>query len=328
MPHYDVAEPVRVVFMGTPDFAVPTLRALLESERYRVVGVVTQPDRPAGRGRTLRPSPVKAVALEAGVPIAQPRKTHEPSAFAQLQTWAPDFLVVVAFGQILRQAVLDLARVMPTNVHASLLPRWRGAAPIQYAIRAGDAETGITTMQMDAGMDTGPILLQETVPIVPNETGQSLHDKLAPLGAKLLIRTLDGVLSGAVVPRPQPDDAALVSYAPMLKKEEGALNWAQSAAEIDRHVRAFFPWPGTYTHWGEKRLKIVAGFPAEDMRLEAAPGQVLLSAGTPLQARAPLMIATGNGVYVPTRLQLAGRKAQDARAFLNGAPEIVGAVLE
>ncbi len=324
---YDSDQPVRVVFMGTPDFAVPTLRALLESARYRVVGVVTQPDRPAGRGRKLRPSPVKVLALEAGVPIIQPRKTHQPPAFEQLQAWAPDFLVVVAFGQILRQAVLDLPRVMPVNVHASLLPRWRGAAPIQYAIRAGDAETGITTMQMDAGMDTGPILLQRAVPIAPDETGQSLHDKLAPLGAELLLRTLDGVLAGEVVPRPQPDDPARVTYAPMLKKEDGALRWEQSATEIDRHVRAFYPWPGTYTHWDAKRLKIVAGFPAEDIAVHALPGQVLRTDGTPLAERAPLMVGTGRGVYVPLRLQLAGRKVQDAAAFLNGAPEIVGTIL-
>lgn len=316
----------RVVFLGTPDFAVPTLRALLETPHFQVVGVVTQPDRPAGRGQQLQMSPVKRVAQEAGVPVIQPLKVHDPAALEQLRAWEPDFLVVVAFGQILRPAVLAVPRIAPINVHASLLPRWRGAAPIQAAIRAGDQYTGVTTMIMDEGLDTGPILLQDCIPIDPRETGQTLHDKLAPLGALLLIHTLDWLLSGSIAPHPQPDNPALISYAPQLKKEDGALDWTASATAIDRHVRAFDPWPGTFTTWNGRRLKILAGVPAAaDPGL--APGQVAETRGTSLSALSPLAIGTGEGVYLPTRLQLEGRQPLDAAAFLRGAPDLPGSTL-
>lgn len=313
--------------MGTPEFAVPALQVLLAAPAYQVVGVVTQPDRPAGRGRLLQPSPVKQIALQAGLPVVQPEhRLDKTDALDQLRAWEPDFLVVVAFGQILRPVVLDLPRRMPINVHASMLPRWRGAAPIQAAIRAGDLYTGVTTMQMDAGLDTGPILLQDSIPILPDETGQSLHDKLSLLGARLLLHTLDWLLSESIRPHPQPESPDLVTYAPVLKKEDGAIDWSHSAEQIDRQVRAFYPWPGTYTHWEGRRVKIIAGRPFQ-AQLDGAPGQVRTLARTAWADAGPLAIVTGAGLYIPTRLQLEGRAAQDAAAFLNGAPDFATAVL-
>lgn len=323
------AESSRIVFMGTPDFAVPVLHALIHTPQYAVVGVVTQPDRPAGRGQKLQMSPVKETALAAAIPVIQPDSLRrESDAVAQIKAWQPDFLVVAAFGQILRQDVLDIPRVAPINVHASLLPRWRGAAPIQAAIREGDAYTGITTMIMDAGLDTGPILLQDSIPIDADETGQSLHDKLAPLGAQLLIHTLNWLLAGSIEPHPQPTNAALIMIAPTLKKEDGAIRWTENAVQIDRQVRAYTPWPGTFTTWNGKRLKIIEGYPMKVRGAALAePGEVRDVRGTPYEITTPLAIGTGNGLYAPTRLQLAGRQAVDAAAFLNGAPEFLGSRL-
>lgn len=316
----------RVVFMGTPDFAVPSLDTLLQAADFHVVGVVTQPDRPAGRGQMVRVSPVKALAERARVPVIQPEKVREPDAMAQIREWAPDFLVVVAFGQILPQALLDVPRIAPINVHASLLPRWRGAAPIQAALRAGDTYTGVTTMIMDAGLDTGPILLQDSIPIAPQETAESLHDKLAALGANLLIHTLRWLRTGSIAPHPQPTDERLITYAPQLKKENGKIDWTQSASEIDRHVRAFTPWPGTYTEWNGRLLKIIAGRPLP-ADLDIEPGEVAGTAGTPLATTVPVVIGTGKHVYAPTQLQLAGRHAVGVVDFLNGNPDFIGARL-
>ena len=317
-----MTDTMRVVFMGTPDFAVPTLQALMRNPEFDVVGVVTQPDRPAGRGQQVQFSPVKETALAAQLPIIQPTSLRrEPAHVQQIHDWQPDYLVVIAFGQILRQDVLDIPRLAPVNIHASLLPRWRGASPIQAALRAGDLHTGITTMQMDAGMDTGPILLQDSIPITPEETGQSLHDKLATMGAWLLIPTLQWLRDGLLTPNPQPDDAERITHAPQLKKEDGEINWTQAAAAIDRHVRAYTPWPGTYTHWGDKRLKILDGMPRETNQA-APPGEVIS-----LGEQAPCAIGTGNGLYIPHTLQLAGRKPMDAEAFVNGAPDFVGSTL-
>jgi methionyl-tRNA formyltransferase len=307
----------RVVFMGTPDFGVPPLRALLGAPTLDVVGVVTQPDRPAGRGNTIQQSPVKQAALAANIPVIQPQKLREPGAFESLQAWQPDLIVVAAFGQILRQQVLDLPRYGCINVHASLLPRWRGAAPIQAAIRAGDTQTGITIMKMDAGLDTGPILSQRAIPILPTDTGSTLHDKLATLGGPLLIETLDKYLRGEITPQPQDESAQ--TYAPMLKKEEGAIDWTQPALAIERQVRAFDPWPGTYTQWNDQTLKILSGAVVADR--DAAPGLVIrLPDGT-------VAIGTGRGLYAPDRVQLAGRPATPMTAFVNGHSAFVGATL-
>lgn len=303
----------RIVFMGTPEFAVPTLQRLLR--HHDVIGVITQPDRPAGRQRQLQQSPVKRLALAAGIPVFQPEKLRRPEAIAQLKQWEADVYVVAAFGQILPQEVLDIPKHGSLNVHASLLPRWRGAAPIQAAIRAGDKETGVTIMKMDAGLDTGPILTQRVVPIAPDETGQSLHDRLAVVGAELLIETLPGYLSGEIVPQPQDDSRA--THAPLLKKEDGHIDWTQSAEAIERMVRAFTPWPGTYTFWNGRQLKIHSGVHGAG---EAEPGRVIERDGR-------IAIGTGSGLYYPLQVQLEGRKQIPIEDFVRGHATFVGAQL-
>jgi methionyl-tRNA formyltransferase len=304
----------KVVFMGTPDFAVPTLQVLIE--HHEVIGVVTQPDRPAGRSRQLQASPVKRLAQAAGIPVFQPEKIRRPEAVAELRQWTPEVYVVAAFGQILPQAVLDIPPHGSINVHASLLPRWRGAAPIQAAIRAGDAETGITVMKMDAGLDTGPMLSQRAVPIMPDETGQSLHDRLAQVGAELLIETLPGYLSGHLIPQPQPEDG--ITYASQIKKEDGFINWGLDAWAIERLVRAFTPWPGTYTFWNGQQLKILSGAANEGA---GEPGRVI-------ETPRGLAVGAGRGLFYPAQVQLAGRKAMPIQAFAIGQPGLVGSLLE
>ena len=249
--------------------------------------------------------------------MMQPEKLRQPGAFEQLQAWKPDVIVVAAFGQILRQNVLDLPSYGCINVHASLLPRWRGAAPIQAAIRAGDKQTGITIMKMDAGLDMGPMISQRAVPITEADTGQTVHDKMAALGGVLLIETLPVYLRGEIAPHPQDDSQQ--TYAPMLKKEDGAINWSDSAESIDRHVRAYDPWPGTYTYWNGQTLKISVGKPISGSA--EPPGKVLrLHDGT-------IAVATGSGLYAPHTVQLAGRPATPVSAFVNGHSTFVGSVL-
>jgi methionyl-tRNA formyltransferase len=303
----------KIVFMGTPDFAVPALRRLLE--HHEVIGVVTQPDRPAGRGGQVQMSPVKLLSLEHSIPVFQPEKIRRAEAIEQLRDWMPDVYIVAAFGQILPQVVLDIPPHGSVNIHASLLPRWRGAAPIQAAVRAGDAESGITIMKMDAGLDTGPILTQRAIPLALDETGQSLHDKLSDLGGDLLIETLPGYLSGAI--QPQPQDDAQATLAPRIQKEEGRIDWKADAASIERTVRAFTPWPGTYTFWNGKQIKILAGAVTEDT---LAPGQVAERDGQPA-------IGTGKGLFLPLRVQLEGRKAVSIEEFVRGYPQFVGETL-
>ncbi|MCB9453430.1 MAG: methionyl-tRNA formyltransferase [Anaerolineaceae bacterium] len=304
----------KIVFMGTPDFAVPTLRELIA--HHEVVGVVTQPDRPAGRNRQVQLSPVKQVALENGIPVFQPEKLRLAGALETLRAWGPDVYVVAAFGQILSQSALDIPNYGSINVHASLLPRWRGAAPIQAAIRYGDSETGVTIMKMDAGLDTGPMLAKETVAIAADETGQSLHDKLALLGPKLLMTVLPDYLSGRL--QPQPQDDALATFAPQVTKEEGNISWNMDAAGIERLVRAFTPWPGTFTFWNAQQLKIHAGTVGEGA---AEPGQVV-------ETHQGIAIGTGTGLFYPSRVQLAGRKALSMPEFIRGQSDFMGAVLK
>ena len=222
----------RIIFMGTPDFAVPSLQALIKTQE--VVGVVTQPDKPAGRGKKITMSPVKTAALAANIPVYQPKSLRKESSVSQLREWNPDLIVVAAFGQILRPLVLDLPPHGCVNVHASLLPRWRGASPIQHAILAGDREAGVTLMQMDVGLDTGGMYVKNGIPIHTDETAASLHDKLANLGAEMIERYLDRILDGDLVAVPQNDDAS--TYAPMIEKEDGRLQWNKTSAEIDRHI--------------------------------------------------------------------------------------------
>ncbi|GAB4518391.1 MAG: methionyl-tRNA formyltransferase [Anaerolineae bacterium] len=303
----------KIVFMGTPGFSVPVLRALIE--QHEVIGVVTQPDRPVGRKQEIQMSPIKQAALEAGIPVFQPEKIRRAAAIEELRQWLPDVYVVAAFGQILPQTVLDIPPYGSINVHASLLPRWRGAAPIQAAIRAGDAETGITIMKMDAGLDTGPMLSKEAVPIAPDETGETLHDKLAALGADLLLKTLPGYLDGTIQPIPQPEEG--ITYAPQIKKEDGLIDWSQDAASIAYLVRAFTPWPGTFTSWAGAQLKIHAGEHGEG---QAAPGTVILQGDRPA-------VGTGAGLFFPLTVQLAGKKVVAIADFLRGYPNFIGATL-
>ena len=303
----------KIVFMGTPDFALPSLTGLLEA--HDLVGVVTQPDRRAGRQRRLRESPVKRLARAAGIPLLQPRRIRETASIEALRAWDADLYVVAAYGQILPQALLDLPEYGTLNVHASLLPRWRGAAPIQAAIRAGDRESGATIMLLDAGLDTGPLLAKRALPLAPDETGQSLHDKLSALGAALLAETLPRYLSGELAPRPQDD--ALATYAPQIKKEEGRINWTCAALSIDRLARAFTPWPGAYTSWHGAQLRILAGYRGAG---GADAGRVIVQDGR-------IAIGTGEGLYFPTTLQMAGKRPLPIADFVNGYRDFVGARL-
>jgi methionyl-tRNA formyltransferase len=306
------------IFLGTPDFSVPSLQSLYDAPDIEVVGVVTQPDRPAGRGQNVVASAVKQHAGHLGLPVLQPVTLRDAAAIEQLRAWSPDVLVVAAFGQILRQPVLELAPYGCINVHASLLPRWRGAAPIQYAIRAGDGETGVTIMKMDAGLDTGPILLQHTLSIDERETGSSLHDRLADLGAQVLPGVLLAYLAGEILPRPQPEEG--VTLAPSLKKAEGQIDWSRSAVEIDRQVRAFYPWPGTYTFLDGDMLKVIAGVYRPDKDTGNPPG-------TAVSENGELAIQTGDGLYMLEDVQPAGKRRMTGQAFLAGHPNVVGAVL-
>lgn len=297
---------IRTVFMGSPDFALTIFQALIG--KVDLVGVVTQPDRPAGRGKLLKAPPVKQLALEAGIPVLQPERLKHPDAFAQLTAWQPELIVVAAFGQILRQNVLDLPRYGCINVHASLLPRWRGAAPIQAALLHGDAETGITIMQMDVGVDTGGILSQQAIPILEKDDAASLSLRLAQTGADLLLNSLPGILAGSIVPTPQ--DEELATYAPMIKKEEGLLDFSQSAEMLVRKVRAFYPWPGTFTLWEGHNLKILRAWSLPFSNLQ--PGQRGILDGYPV-------IGTSEDVFVLLEVQPAGKKAMPGKVFLNGA---------
>ncbi len=309
----------RVVFLGTPDFAVPSLQALVDHPDFEVAGVVTQPDRPAGRKLEVTAPPVKQRAVRLGIPVFQPEKLRAPEAVEHLRAWSPDVLVVAAFGQILRQPVLELAPYGSINVHASLLPRWRGAAPIQYAIREGDTETGITLMRMDAGLDTGPILLQLSLPIAPDDTGASLHDKLSVLGTEILPDALLRYMAGELVPRPQPEEG--VTLAPTLKKEEGQIDWSRSAEAIDQLVRAYTPWPGTFTWLDGQLLKIVSGKPLPDEGDNAPPGMLIAYESS-------LAVRAGKGLYRLDTVQPAGKRQMPSQAFLAGHPNIPGKRLQ
>ena len=294
--------------MGSPEFAIPVLRSLVE--KYLVVGVVTQPDRPAGRGRTLTPPPVKILAQELGLPFIQPGRVRTPEAMEQLQLWQPDLIVVAAFGQILRPEVLDMPRYGCINVHASLLPRWRGAAPIQAAILAGDDKTGLTIMHMDPGTDTGPILNQAAIPISPDDTVGTLSNKMSSLGADLLVKTLPGYLRGEIIPIPQDSLAGAPTYAPLLKKEDGLLDFSQPAFDLARRVRAFNPWPGAYVMREGQILKIHRAHPVSEQN--AMPGRALSWNQLPA-------FGTGEGLLVLDEVQPAGKKPMPGEVFLRGA---------
>ena len=313
-----MTQPLRIVFAGTPDFAVPPLDAL-HAAGHRLVAAYTQPDRPAGRGQSLASSPVKQRALQLGIAVEQPASLKSDEAVARLRELAPDLMVVVAYGLILPQAVLDVPRHGCWNIHASLLPRWRGAAPIQRAILAGDEATGITIMQMDAGLDTGPMLLTRRTPIGPREHGGSLHDRLAGLGAEAIVAAIAGWQAGQVAAQPQPGDGA--TYAAKIRKDEARIDWAQPAVAIDRQVRAFNPWPVAETTWAGKQLRVWQAEPdPAELRDGASPGAVIESAA------GRLVVATGAGALRLAQVQLAGKRAMPAAEFLN-AHALAGARL-
>ncbi len=297
----------RVVFMGSPDFALPTLEEL--HRRTQVVGVVTQPDRPAGRGRLLMPCPVRQLAEKLEIPVFQPLSLRKPDALEQLSAWQPDLIVVAAFGQILPKNVLALPPKGCLNVHASLLPRWRGASPIQAAILAGDERSGVTIMLMEEGLDTGPILAQRTVPIRPGTTGAELSQQLSFLGAATLIEILPSYLSGMLAPLTQAD--GLATYAPLLKRSDGLLDFTQSALALTRKVHAYSPWPGTYFILNGKQIKVLDAHPHDTFESEVE-GRYIVN-GLPA-------VGTSEGLLVLDQLQPEGKRGMSGGAFLNGQP--------
>lgn len=304
--------PIRTVFFGSPDFAVPTLDALIDSP-YRPVAVVAQPDRGAGRGRKLRRPPVAERAAEAGIAVLQPARLRDPEAVAALAALAPDLQIVAAYGQLLPPAVLEAPRHGTLNVHASLLPRWRGASPVSAAIAAGDAETGATIMLVDETEDTGPILAQRATAIGARETAGELSDRLARLGASLLLETLPRWLAGEL--KPQAQDAALATRARRVRKDAGRIDWALPAAQLARNVRAYTPWPGAFTELGGQRVRLAAAAVEEG---GGAMGEVV---GVDADA---IRVGTGDGVLVIGRLQRAGKREMSAAEFARGAGDLVG----
>jgi len=297
----------RLVFMGTPDFSVPALKALIKN--FRVVGIITQPDRPAGRGRQLVPSAIKSAGLDYDLEIFQPLDTNTDKSLDQIRTWKPDLICVVAFGQILSPDLLAIPPHGCLNLHASLLPRWRGASPINAAILAGDQQTGVTIMKMAQGLDNGPILRQTIIDISDDESAGSLSERLALMGADLLVETIPDYLQGNI--DLQPQDPLLVTYAGLLKKSDGKLDFAQAADELARKVRAFSPWPGTFTFWNDNRLIVHS---VRAVSVTSPGGGVLL-----IHEDEPA-IGTADGILVLEDLQLAGRKKVSGSEFLRGNP--------
>ncbi|MDR3576309.1 MAG: methionyl-tRNA formyltransferase [Anaerolineaceae bacterium] len=297
----------RTVFMGSPDFALPTLKRLAEDKTFQLVGVITQPDRPAGRGRNLTPPPVKGMAQSLGLEVIQPPKLREPEPFAKLVSWQPDLIVVAAFGQILRQNVLDLPKFGCINVHASLLPRWRGAAPIQAAIAAGDSQSGVTIMKMDIGVDNGAVLAQKAIPILFDDNAETLSSRLADLGAQLLMQTLPDYLQGKIIPRAQNE--ALVTRAQMLKKEDGLLDFNLPADELERKTRAYEPWPGAYLIWQGNILKVHRAHTS--IQSGSVPAKRAIIDGLPA-------LGTSQGWLVLDEVQPAGKRIMSGDVFLNG----------
>jgi methionyl-tRNA formyltransferase len=323
---------LRIIYMGTPYFAVPALNALVQNgtpgvilpEGYEIVAVITRPDKPAGRGREMAFSPVKQAALAHGLPVWQPGSFKKQENSAALAAYHADLYVVTAFGQILPQAVLDQPRYGTLNIHASLLPKYRGPDPIAEAILHGDSETGISIMLLDAGIDTGPVLLQRSITLTEDETTGSLTLKLAEVGAQALLEVLPLWVANKMTPVPQDEQQA--SHTRMLAKENGKIYWDLSATVLERQIRAYLPWPGSYTNWRGKLLKIIT---AHAMSAEApmpgVPGTVCLHQDAEQQV---LAVITGSGLLMIKHLQLAGKRAMSAEEFLRGYAQIVGEVLE
>ena len=310
---------MKVIFMGTPDFSVGTLEALIEAG-HEVALVVTQPDKPKGRGGKMQYTPVKEVAVAHNIPVYQPKRIREPECIEELRKYNADIMVVIAFGQILPKEILEMTPYGCVNVHASLLPSYRGAAPIQWAVINGEKVSGVTTMQMNEGLDTGDMLLKVEIPLDEKETGGSLHDKLAEAGARLCVETLDALKAGTVTPEKQGDSPT--AYAKMLDKHMGKIDWKMSAKEIERLIRGLNPWPSAYTRWNEndKGMKI--------WEAEVAEGQTDKAAGTVVEvAKDGFFVQTGDGLLKITALQIPGKKRMDAAAFLRGDQMETGTVL-
>ena len=305
----------RIIFMGTPEFACPTLQTLLDRHE-NVVAVFTQPDRPKGRGQKLQPPPVKELALQHNIPVHQPPKVRAPEVIEQIRALQPDLIVVVAFGQILPKALLEIPPQGCVNVHASLLPRYRGAAPLNWCIVNGETETGVTTMLMDVGLDTGPMLLKKATPIGPDEGIQSLHDRMSQLGAELLGETLDGLKDGQITPQPQDDGQSC--YAPLLKKEHGLIDWQRPAAELHNQVRGLSIWPGAVTFLENAPLKL---YRTSVGHKTGAPGSILAT------GKEGIEVACGQGSLIIHELQAAGSKKMEAASFLAGHPLALGTLL-
>lgn len=312
---------MRVVFMGTPDFSVPTLEKIIEAG-HEVIGVVTQPDKAKGRGKKVLFPPVKEKALEHNLPVYQPKRAREPEFIEQMRELNPDVMVVVAFGQILPKALLDIPKYGCVNVHASLLPKYRGAAPIQWAVIRGEKVSGVTTMQMDVGLDTGDMLMKTEVALAEDETGGSLHDKLSVLGGELLIETLKGLEAGTIQPEKQ-DDSQTGEYARMLDKALGKVDFSMPAEEIERLIRGLNPWPSAYTFYHGKTMKLwKAKVVSADADGEAAaPGQILSV------DKKGFTVQTGDGALRILELQMEGKKRMDAGAFLRGCSMAAGEIL-
>lgn len=299
---------MRIIFMGTPDFSVGTLEALVEAG-HEVCLVVTQPDKPKGRGKEMQYTPVKEAALKHGIEVYQPRRIREAECVEKLRQYNADIMVVVAFGQIIPKEILEMVPYGCVNVHASLLPKYRGAAPIQWSIIDGEAVTGVTTMQMDEGLDTGDMLLKTEVPITAEETGESLHDKLAKAGAALCVETLAKLQEGSIVPEKQGESPT--AYAKMLDKKLGNIDWTKSAVEIERLVRGLNSWPSAYTYWNKKVVKIWKASVTDENSNEQV--------GTVVKVEKDgFYVQTGNGLLKVLELQIPGKKRMDAGAFLRG----------
>lgn len=312
----------KILFMGTPDFAVQTLEAIIEAG-HEVVAVVTQPDRAKGRGRAVEHTPVKVAALANGIEVLQPTKIKNPAFIDSLRELAPDYSVVIAYGRILPASVLDIASKGSINVHASLLPRHRGAAPINYAITSGDTVTGVTTMLMDEGMDTGAMLLKSETPIGEDETAGELFTRLSALGAELLVETIEGMERGTIEPVAQDD--TLATYAPTLKKRDGKVEWNASAEEVGNRVRGLSPWPGTYTEYKGKLLKIHSGRVAAIPEIEAGAADVNTVPGTILSVSSDaIAVKCGTGVYEVTELQPQDKRRMGVRDFVAGYRAVPG----
>ncbi|MDO4268683.1 MAG: methionyl-tRNA formyltransferase [Eubacteriales bacterium] len=313
---------MRIIFMGTPDFSVPTLESLIQS-RHQVIAAVTQPDKPKGRGKEIQMTPVKETALKHHIPVYQPARARDPEFVEEMRALKPDVMVVIAFGQILSKELLEVPRYGCVNLHASLLPKYRGAAPIQWAVINGDEETGVTSMMMDVEMDTGDMLEKVTVKLDPEETGGSLFDRLSLLGGDLILSTLDKLEAGTVVPEKQDHEKA--TYVKKISKSMGDIDWTMDAAAIERLVRGLNPWPSAYTRLNGKLLKIWKAGVLDDPAPQpeaAACGQIVKASG------GQLLVRTGGGILSLLEVQLEGKKRMDAAAFLRGFPVETGTVLE